>query len=671
MTALRTLLGKLPLVRFPIILALFVIMLPVSYLGLAGIADGINNRLYFSARLEEASRLELEATTFFSKAEAFAEGEARRTQKEVGLALDLFWSRVDVLSTKSYRRFQEDEALDEALITELLSAMPALEQAAATLRQGKPESYRDVGAFARRYRERIIAFSDDANKARRKRMNKAVETHLKSVTTLKRIQIAYVVLGVGAVIYVLTELYLTRRLNQRLGRSIAENRQLLFTDHLTGIGNRACFENLLKELDAVPQADFSVIYFDLDGFKQVNDTLGHAMGDTLLKHVASILVATHKDQAAASFRFGGDEFAVLLVGGPEEASSYAERAVNRIARPAVLAKNIVQVSASAGFSHMRDLSAGEATDALMRNADLALYAAKSAGRNCVRPFAPPMLVGHERKVRLEKALSEAVRRGAVDVVFRPILDLRTFALRAVEVRPAWTDKTYGVIAPAEIRAIAEDGNLALELSAGILGKAFRALGPRVLQRIPTLYLDIPENLLSQPTFAGHLCRLLDEFSIERGRLQLELRRAAKPDYGETYLASIRRLRDAGVAFATKDIGRAIDRRNRLANLDFGTLKLDRALVEEVSRSERSRGVVAGLAVLARQMSAAIVAQGIDSTDDLKRLRQMNIALGEGRALSPVLSPPELVKRLDEGFGAFDAVTREKGAAQRRATLRLM
>jgi diguanylate cyclase (GGDEF)-like protein len=642
MKALGKALGKLPLVRFPIILSLFLIMLPVSYLSLARIADGINDRLYFSARLEEASRLELEANTLFSKAELYARGNPRVTARDVQLALDLFWSRANVLGTKSYRKVQENEALDEALIDQLISAMPRLESAAANLRAGVSGSYSGVDLFAMQYRERIIAFSDAANKARRQRLNKAVETHLQSVTNLKRIQIAYVVLGVVAVVYVLVELFLTRRLNRQLNQSIAEKRQLLFTDHLTGIGNRARFEDLLHELKGMTDPNFSVIYFDLDGFKQVNDTLGHGMGDALLKHVASILLAMSQSDNAFPFRFGGDEFAVLLTGNREAAHGYAMRAVQKIAAPTVLDANIVQVSASAGYSHLDDLRASEPVDALMRNADLALYAAKSAGRNCVQAFTAELLIEYGRRTHLEDALSHAIVEGTIGITFHPVFDLSTRTLRAVKVVPSWSHSVYGAISPVEIMEIAEGTNRAAALLFSVLRTTFNLLGQLPAQTALRVYVEAGETQFSQPGFAQSLFELLERHRVAPGYLQIELTGKRNARYSEAFLASIRSLRDVGVVFATNDAGRAIDSRNRLANLDFGTLKLQHTLIEEAARSERSRGIIQVLGIMAQKMGAEVIAEGVDRREDVDRLQRLGIALGQGDALSPCMTPEDLL-----------------------------
>jgi diguanylate cyclase (GGDEF)-like protein len=661
-------LGKLPLLRFPVILSLFLIMLPVSYLSLARIADGINNRLYFSARLEEASRLELEANTLFSKADLFSRGNPGVTAQDVKLMLDLFWSRVTVMGTKSYRKVQEDQALDEKLIGELLEAMPRLEVAVDALRPGVSSSYRDVDLFAMKYRERIIAFSDAANKARRQRLNIAVETHLQSVTNLKRIQIAYVALGVVAVAYVLVELFLTRRLNIRLNESVKEKRQLLSTDHLTGIGNRASFEDMLRDLKASPGSNFAVIYFDLDGFKQVNDTLGHGMGDMLLKHVAAILLAVRQSENAFAFRFGGDEFAVVLTGNREEAHGFAARAVQEIAAAATLDGNVVQVSASAGYSHFEDLRSLEPVDALMRNADLALYAAKSAGRNRVQAFSADFLIAYERRTCLEEALSRAVAAGTIDAVYQPVFDLATRVMWAVKVVPRWSHEIYGLIAPAEVIQIADGVNKGAALLLSLLRTTFDLFDGVPMQTQLRVYVDASEKLFSQAGFAQSLLKLIECRRITPGYLQIELVGKRSAIRSEAFLSSIRSLRDAGVVFATDDVGRAIDSRNHLANLDFGTLLLHRSLVEEAARNECSRGIIQGLGVMALKMGAEVVAEGVDRREDVERLRSLGIEHGQGDALAPAMTLSDLRLHL-LGYGihpllpAFTAVSSAIDIAQ--------
>ena len=160
-----------------------------------------------------------------------------------------------------------------------------------------------------------------------------------------------------------------------------------------------------------------------------------------------------------------------------------------------------------------------------------------------------------------------------------------------------------------------------------------------------IYAEASENLFSQPGFAQSLFELLERHRVGPGHLQIELTGKRSATYGEAFLASIRSLRDAGVIFATSDVSRAIDSRNRLANLDFGTLKLERTLVEEATRSERSRGIIQGLSAMAVKMGAEVIAEGVDRREDVERLQRLGIALGQGDALAPAMTPDDLLRYL--------------------------
>lgn len=634
-------LGKLLLLRFPIILAVFVIMLPVSYIGLSEIADGVNGQLYYSARLEEASRLELEANTLFSQADAFARGLGDASIEQVQLSLDLFWSRVDVMTTKSYRQVQADEKLDEAFTQELMDSLPRLEAAVAALEFGNRDSYRQVDAFALAYRDRIIAFSEEANVARRQHLADAVAEQLQSVTNLKQIQFGYVVLGIAATIYVMLELVVARRLNKRLNSSISEKQSLLFTDHLTGIGNRLSFETRLTELKSEKTVPFGVIYFDLDGFKQVNDTLGHAMGDKLLKHVANALRVIAEDGGAFPFRFGGDEFAVITLGGREVAQRFAERAVQRISLPALLEGATLQVSASAGFTHLSDLAKGEGVEALMVKADLALYAAKSAGRNCVQPYRAELGSESDRRIQLEAAASSLLRDKAMEVAFEPICSLRSGKIWGLKVVPHWIDEKFGPVAPDEVLQLAEAVHGASDLFFAMLSTTLETLARTINQKGIAVCFETSESVLGQNDFAHLLFEQLYRSGVPPSSLQLQLSGACSPDPSAAITENVRALREAGVIFATAKLGQVLGTSATLSSLDLHVLHLSGWHVAKARRNARCQRLIEGLNAFAQKVDATLVAWGVETHADIEYLIDTGVELGSGRALMPMLTPQDL------------------------------
>lgn len=393
----------LPLLRFPLILFALASLVIWSEWSLNRVAEDINLRMYYSGRLEESARLETESHHFFEAAEFYVAGIDGVTRDDVEMALNLLWSRATVMATPSFRKAMDGQFKDTSMITELVEALPEFEAAMNKLKPGDEDSYKPLALLSARFSRRLSEFGEQAWNLRQERMARSVELGLQSVSMLRWVQSGFGIISVFAMLYVIAELFISRRMNGRLNRAIEEKQKMLRRDHLTGIGNRFRFEEVLSRLLAEGETNFSVLYFDLDGFKLVNDEHGHAAGDRLLCHVAACLQegCGTMDQVA---RFGGDEFAVLLHGNETRARSYAETVLLRVARPVLGDASELPGAASAGICHVGEVAPGNSSmDELMRCADMALYAAKNAGRNCIRVFSAAMV---EEFVRLREEPEE-------------------------------------------------------------------------------------------------------------------------------------------------------------------------------------------------------------------------------------------------------------------------
>lgn len=385
MSAFSALGRRLAALRYPALFLLAGLFLYWSETGIDQVATSINDRLYVSNRLEESARLETEAKRFFETAQLYALGSADVTRPQVDLSLNLMWSRAKVMTSERFRAAIEEIQRDPGFIAEFVAALPEFDDAVKQLKPGDSKSYTAVALLQKRFSNRLTVFGEDAWNARRQKMTDSYAVGTENITTLRRIQLSFALVSGFALIFILYELYRTRKANLNLKKILAEKQAMLRRDYLTGISNGFHFDERLSGLFHNNERNFSILYLDLDRFKQINDTFGHAAGDAVLRHVAASLEAQARESDLVA-RFGGDEFAVLICGDADRAVAFAQAALAAISKPSPDSPAGVLISASAGICHVSQIGDGEGHDLMRRRADLALYEAKAAGRNRLRVY---------------------------------------------------------------------------------------------------------------------------------------------------------------------------------------------------------------------------------------------------------------------------------------------
>lgn len=442
---------------------------------------------------------------------------------------------------------------------------------------------------------------------------------------------------------------LSRTLSLYLQRKAAE-RRLTFAslhDALTGLPNRA---HLLQQLETRLQARerAALLYVDLDRYKLINDTLGHAAGDKALIEVARRLHDAIRPQDLVG-RMGGDEFVVLLVdpGSRSDIEAMARSILASIERPLVLAERAYFLSASIGVA----LSPEDAIDALslIRNADAAMYQAKSAGRNDVQFFAGGISDGRARQLQLAAELPQALQRGEVDLHYQPIMDIGERRVIGFEGLLRWRHPSRGLLLPEQFLPVVEQSHLIRELG---LWTIRRALDDRVRLGIDaypdvSVSVNISARQLTEDGFLAALNDTMDERRFPPRLLRLELTESAafieNPDRTVALIGELRRL---GVRVVIDNFGTGYASLSYLKNLPVDGLKIDRAFVENLPADRGNAAIVQAITTMAAKLGMQAMAEGVETAAELRGLRSLDCDQVQGSLICEPLAFSDLKEFLD-------------------------
>lgn len=434
-------------------------------------------------------------------------------------------------------------------------------------------------------------------------------------------------------------------------RKASEDRieRLAHYDSLTGLANRNLFRASLDDaLEKYSQAHtpFAVLLLDLDKFKFVNDALGHHCGDELLKQVAHRIKAQATDVDMAA-RIGGDEFALVIAPRPstlegpsstlqDGAAELAERLVRAIAEPYEIDGHPVVIGCSIGVATVPQH--GTRVDEILRNADLALYKSKNAGRNCFHLYSAELRAEADERNILEIELREAIWREEIEVLYQPVLELDTGRATSVEALVRWRHATRGVIAPAEFIPVAEEGGLIVGLGNLVLARACRDA-----VRLPD-DVKVAVNLSALQFASGNLVesvmRALADSGLAAARLELEITESVFLADSQENLKTLERLKNLGVSIALDDFGVGYSSLSYLTAFPFNKVKIDKSFIDRIGRPE-TVAVLGSIVQLARTLNLSIVAEGVESREQLEKIRALGIGLGQGNFFSAPMPFGEL------------------------------
>jgi diguanylate cyclase (GGDEF)-like protein len=457
-------------------------------------------------------------------------------------------------------------------------------------------------------------------------------------------------LVVSALLFALV-LVLARSREHALGmvrRRTGELRHQALHDALTGLPNRVLALDCAEQMLATDERrHVAALYVDLDGFKQVNDTFGHAIGDELLRMVAGRLTTVLRagDMAA---RLGGDEFVVLLAGiGPDTAPKrVAERLLEALARPYDLGATVgrqLSVTASIGLAE----GPRDSADELLRDADLALYEAKAAGRNRYERFRSGMQSACEQRLTLEMDLAEAIDRRELFLVYQPTFDLRSERMTGVEALIRWRHPRLGVVSPNDFIPMAERSGLIVPIGRWVLEEASRqaATWRRCGHHI-SVSVNVSARQLDGDGLIEDVRHALARSGLEPASLTLEVTETAlmrDPDVAAEHLTTLKEL---GIRIAIDDFGTGYSSLAYLRRFPADVLKIDRSFVEGVATSTEAAALVHTLVQLGKSLGLETLAEGIEDRAQLQALRREHCDVGQGFLLSRPLEPEAVAEMLD-------------------------
>ncbi|MGE0715050.1 MAG: putative bifunctional diguanylate cyclase/phosphodiesterase [Alphaproteobacteria bacterium] len=400
----------------------------------------------------------------------------------------------------------------------------------------------------------------------------------------------------------------------------AENhiRRLAHHDVLTGLPNRITFRQGLEDCLAAPDAPFSLLLIDLDGFKLVNDTRGHHVGDLVLEQVGGRLSGACDGHGAVVARLGGDEFAIILPGGnAHTAVVLADELIRQLSQP-YRTQHDRQVRVGASIGVVMAPEHGTGPDLLLARAEIALYAAKAAGKRTFRMFADDMEARMQERVMLEGELHHALERGeGLFVFYQPIVDIRTGRVTSREALVRWFHPRRGWISPAEFVPVAEESGLIEPLDVFVLDQACREAAR--WDDGASVAVNVSPGQLGKGVYVPRVVAALDAAGLPASRLEIEVTESALLNDGTDAVGDLGRLRDMGVRVALDDFGTGYSSFARLRIFAFDKIKIDGSFVRDALHRADCAAVVRAVAELGQRLGITTVAEGVETEAQRERV----------------------------------------------------
>ncbi len=415
-------------------------------------------------------------------------------------------------------------------------------------------------------------------------------------------------------------------------RKKAEQRIAFLAHHdaLTGLANRAALTQKIEEAAARQRRrdePFTVLLLDLDRFKQVNDTLGHPAGDTLLTEVATRLKSLLRETDALA-RLGGDEFAIIQAGETnqqEAARSLADRVIAILGKPFRIAGNDVSIGTSIGIALAPEHENGP--DHLLKMADLALYRAKSAGRNGYCFFDPEMSEIASARQEIENDLRRAVMQNELELHYQPIVDSRTRKICSVEALVRWRRPTKGLLYPDLFIPLAEETGLITQIGDWVLRTACAEAVTWPAEIKVAVNLSLVQ--FRKTNLPDVVMRALVDSGLRPERLELEITETALIESAAECLPALRQYKNLGITIVLDDFGTGYSSLSQLAMFPFDKIKIDKSFTQNLTKRSECAAIISATLTLAQTLDIATTAEGVETVDQCRLLRLAGVTSLQG------------------------------------------
>jgi diguanylate cyclase (GGDEF)-like protein len=424
-------------------------------------------------------------------------------------------------------------------------------------------------------------------------------------------------------------------------------------DFLTGLPNRMLLNDRIGQAIASARRHLkkiAVLFLDLDGFKHINDSLGHPIGDMLLQSIAKRLVDCIRGSDSVS-RQGGDEFVILLLDldQAEDAAISARRMLLAVAQPHCIGGHDLYVTASIGVSVYPD--DGLDADALIKNADTAMYQAKENGRRSVQFFKPGMNVRAVERQFIEEGLRRALERREFTLHYQPKVNLMTGAITGVEALLRWTHPARGSIAPAQFIPVAEDCGLILPIGAWVLREACTQARVWMDAGLPVTSMAVNVSAMEfrDKNFLQGLFTILSETGLDPRSLELELTESVLMKHAESTATILQVLRKRGITVAVDDFGTGYSSLSYLQRFPVDALKIDQSFVRQISTAGDDTTIVKAVIGMARSLKLRVVAEGVETLEEVAFLRAYRCEEAQGYYFSRPVPSQQFAMLLRDGI----------------------